>query len=173
MSKNKKMGRMVVPPPQSRGQTRAPMGPPGTVRQEITEMDALKYRLALAKDGNIQNLLKAMEDKRKILAQEEENIRLKISLTRMENQRDIGHLDIQTGDKVTSENGRFFIIRAPRQGTIPFPGKTPEMPLPEIPPQEMHPEGTQPDAEGDGVVQPNEGFGDGAEEPPEQLPTQA
>lgn len=169
-SKSKQKARLAVPPPQSRGFVRQMPGlpeVPGGVRQEINELDAVKYRLAVAKDKGLQDQLSALEDKKKILAQEEEIIRLRINLTRMENQRDVGHLDIQQGDKLASENGKFFIQRAPRQGPIPQikpPEQPPEPPEPEEPEEEtpeQPPEAPPQDKKPEGS-----GAGEGAPEPP-------
>lgn len=122
MSKHTKMARAAVPPPQSRGagpRLLPPGAPPMATRQEIGEIDALKYRLAIQKDNNVKSMVNSLEDKKKILAQEEENLRLRINLIRMENKRDIGHLDIQPGDNLVEENGKWHINRAPRRGPIP------------------------------------------------------
>jgi hypothetical protein len=125
MSKHGKV--RAVPPPQSRGIIRQmpvpPGAPPVAVQQEISELDALKYRLAIQKDNNVKGLMNALEDKKKILAQEQENLQLRINLIRMENKRDIGHMDIGQGDRLVEEGGKWFILRAPRRGPMPQIGK--------------------------------------------------
>lgn len=122
MSKHTKMARAAVPPPQSRGvgpRLVPPGAAPVAVRQEIGELDALKYRLAIQKDNNLKEKLKGIEGQKALLAKDEENIKLRIELVRMENRRDIGHLDIGQGDQLADEGGRFYILRAPRQGALP------------------------------------------------------
>jgi hypothetical protein len=151
------------------------MGLPGGSRQEITETDALKYRLAISKDKGIQDEMRALEDKKKILAQQEEIIRLKINLIRMENNKEIGHLQIENGDQLTTENGKYYIQRAPRQGPIPFPGKPVADQAVEQPPEPselpVEPQnGKPPQEEPQGG--PDEGSGAG-EAPPTQPPAQA
>ena len=81
--------------------------------------------------------------------------------------RDIGHLDVRVGDKFIEENGRFFIIRATRQGPLPeIPAVKPEPTEPkepEVPPEppEEDPEGDEEPPEGDGGEEID---GDGGEE---------
>lgn len=147
MSKNKKMGRVAVPPPQSRGFRPAlvpPVGPPGVVKQEIGELDALKYRLAIQKDNTLKERMNVIAGQKQLLAKEEENIKLKIDLVRHENKRDIGHLDIQNGDRLAEENGRYFIIRAPRVGSIPSVPMSGGGGTLAAPPQEPAPEPSEP-----------------------------
>jgi hypothetical protein len=148
MSKHAKMARAAVPPPQSRGVRQMPVAPgaaPVAVRQEIGELDALKYRLAIQKDNNLKEKLRNIEGQKALLAKEEENVRLRIELVRMENRRDIGHLDIGQGDNLVEENGRFYILRAPRQGTLPTIKIPPKAgPIVPEPPAEVPPAGVPP-----------------------------
>ncbi len=179
MSKHTKMGRAAVPPPQSRGVGPRLLPPgtvsPGTVRQELGDVDALKYRLAIQKDNNLKEKLKYIEGQKALLAKDEENIKLRIELVRMENRRDIGHLDIQQGDSLAEENGKFYIIRAPRQGPIPQiktpplkagpdKPKPPAEPPAEVPP--ANPEGEEEEGEEDEEEGATEG--NGAEASPEK-----
>lgn len=179
MSKHGKM--RAVPPPQSRGIVRQmpvpsgpPPGPAGSVRQEISETDALKYRLAIQKDNNVKGLMNALEDKKKILQQEQENLQLRINLIRMENKRDIGHLDIGPGDRLVEDNGKWFIIRAPRRGAIPKIMKPPLPAGPTKPDQdeqpaagEEEPDVTPPDGIDEGDPGLDETNPDGEPETPE------
>jgi len=169
MSKNKKKARMAVPPPQSRGgpirqMPGKPQQPGQPVKQEISEIDALKYRLAIQKDNNVQAQLKVVREKKAAMEQEfvqkkaamekeEENLNLRISLTRMENRRDIGHLEIKTGDKFIEENGKFFIVRAP--GSTPAPVVTP--PSPPEPPADEEPPDEDPEQEEEPLEDPGQG----------------
>jgi hypothetical protein len=176
MSKHTKMARAAVPPPQSRG-VGPRLVPPGTapvaVRQEIGEMDALKYRLAIQKDNNLKEKLKNIEGQKALLAKEEENIKLRIDLTRMENRRDIGHLDIGQGDQLADENGRFYILRAPRQGSLPTikipPKAGPTAPEPPAaPPAEVPPANPEGEEEEEGEEENGVTEGNGTEAPPEK-----
>jgi len=134
-------------------------------------MDALKYRLAIQKDNNLKEKLKNIEGQKALLAKDEDNVRLRIELVRMENRRDIGHLDIGQGDNLAEENGRFYILRAPRQGSLPtikIPPKAgptapepPAAPPAEVPP--ANPEGEEEEEEEDGATE-----GNGAEASPEK-----
>lgn len=148
----------------------APGAAPVAVRQELGELDALKYRLAIQKDNNLKEKLKNIEGQKALLAKDEDNVRLRIELVRMENRRDIGHLDIGQGDNLVEENGRFYILRAPRQGTLPTikipPKAGPIVPEPpaEVPP--ANPEGEEEEGEEDEEEGATEG--NGAEASPEK-----
>lgn len=169
MSKNKRKGRMAVPPPQSKGarpirQMPGAAAQPGVpVKQEICEIDSLKYRLAIQKDNNVQAQLKVVKEKRAALEQEiaqkraamereEENLNLRISLIRMENRRDIGHLDIKVGDKFIEENGKFYIVRAPGSAPAPMvePPEPPEPPADEPPEDDPIQDEDPPEGDPDG-----------------------
>jgi hypothetical protein len=176
MSKHTKMARAAVPPPQSRGirqMPAAPGAPPVAVRQEIGEMDALKYRLAIQKDNNLKEKLKNIEGQKALLAKDEDNVRLRIELVRMENRRDIGHLDIGQGDNLGEENGRFYILRAPRQGSLPTikipPKAGPTAPEPPAaPPAEVPQANPEGEEEEEGEEEDGATEGNGTEAPPEK-----
>ena len=116
----------------------APAGPEGpAVRQKISEIDFYKYRLALSKEQGLVAKQETVNTYRNLLVREEENLKLRIQLLRMENMRDIGHLNLAQGDQVAQEGEEFFVVRAPRQGPVPpvnMPMPPAPKPAPEPPP---------------------------------------
>lgn len=156
MSKNRKKNRMNRPPQQSRAVKKMPKK--SDDREKITEADALKFRISKLKDMGLadrQELLKKdkkiLELNQEILKAQEENLLLRQRLVAFENQRDLGHLDLQDGDQLlTEDDGNFYIKRA-KGSAIP---KIPRPPEPE--PEEEEEEEDE-----------------GEEEPEEQEPEEA
>jgi hypothetical protein len=119
-----------------------PVPPGGAPIFEITEIDALKFRLAVQKDQNIAAANREIENEQALLDQKKETLRLKTMLIRQENTRDVGHLNIEAGDNVFEQNGKFYYKRARPMAappTPPDPAPSSEPPVP--PPQETPPEG--------------------------------
>lgn len=103
----------------------SPALPPVPVKQEIGEMDWLRWRVAIQKEqGLLARKAKLQTEQAKLLI-EEDNLNLRISLLRHENEHEIGHLHLRPQDKVISENGEFFIVRAPGNPIPPIPRQIP------------------------------------------------
>lgn len=139
MSGKRKKGGHVAPPqsktPKGTGKLKLVKDPVGD--QEITEIDALKFRLAVQKDNNVTSSKKEIDAEQAALDQKKETLRLRVVIVRQENMREIEHLHIQAGDNVYEKDGKFFLKRAPQN-----PGG-PGMPpgLPPGPPPTPTPDG--------------------------------
>jgi len=98
--KRKKKG--GVPPqsvtPKGTGKLKLVKGPASD--EEISEMDALRFRLAVQKDNNVLAAMKEIESEQQALDQKKEALRLRTIIVRGENERDVGHLNIKAGDNV-------------------------------------------------------------------------
>lgn len=141
MSKKRKGGHR--PPPQgltAKGTGKlvkapaSPIPPSGPVKEEISELDWLKWRVANQKEQGLIARKGKLETEQKAIQLEQDNLNLRIQLLRHENMRDIGHMDLGPKDRVVVEGNKYYIVRSPDSPALQkkianLPPKKPEMKL--------------------------------------------
>lgn len=125
MSKNKKRQNRGGGKPPKQGKTpkgtgklvkvpaSPPAGPPQPVREEIDELDWLRWRVAQQKEQGLMARKEKLETEQKSIRLEQDNLNLRIQLLRHENTREIGHLNLGPKDRVMVEDERYWIVRPP------------------------------------------------------------
>ena len=126
-------GPQMLPQPGIPGGPGGPGGP--VVKQKISELDFYKWRLAHQKEQTLVAKQSEIQRYKELLAREEDNLRLRIHILRLENQADIGHLNLGQGDSVTTEENEHYVVRAPRPGPIPPVNKPVELSTPPAAPE--------------------------------------
>jgi hypothetical protein len=132
-----------------------PPGPAQPVKQEITELDWLRWRVAQQKEQGLLARKSKLETEQKAIQLEQDNLNLRIQLLQHENKRDIGHMNLGPRDRVVAEENRYWIIRSPDSPGLKTP---PILSMPKALPGPVGGEAKPEDESPQGA----------AEEPPEQ-----